>query len=142
MGERIIYEREDGGISVVVPATNCGLTVAQIAAKDVPSGIDFDIVDSSSIPKDRTFRNAWIKSGSTIKTDIPKAKEVAHKQRRAMRAKEFGPLDVKATIPLEAEQAEADRQAVREKFAVMQTSIDDAKTESALRSILVEHTKE
>lgn len=30
-----------------------------IAAKDVPAGKTFKIVDSSDIPEDRTFRNAW-----------------------------------------------------------------------------------
>ena len=30
-----------------------------IAAKDVPSGKPFQIVDVSDIPSDRTFRNAW-----------------------------------------------------------------------------------
>ena len=30
-----------------------------IAAKDVPTGKPFKIVDSSDIPEDRTFRNAW-----------------------------------------------------------------------------------
>lgn len=30
-----------------------------IAAKDVPAGKPFKIVDVSDIPEDRTFRNAW-----------------------------------------------------------------------------------
>jgi len=30
-----------------------------IAAKDVPAGKPFQIVDVSDIPSDRTFRNAW-----------------------------------------------------------------------------------
>ena len=30
-----------------------------IAAKDVPAGKTFQIVDVSDIPSDRTFRNAW-----------------------------------------------------------------------------------
>jgi hypothetical protein len=30
-----------------------------IAAKDVPAGKPFQIVDVSDIPEDRTFRNAW-----------------------------------------------------------------------------------
>ena len=30
-----------------------------IAAKDVPDGKPFQIVDVSDIPEDRTFRNAW-----------------------------------------------------------------------------------
>lgn len=30
-----------------------------VAAKDVPAGKPFQIVDVSDIPSDRTFRNAW-----------------------------------------------------------------------------------
>jgi hypothetical protein len=30
-----------------------------IAAKDVPAGLQYFIVDASEIPTDRTFRNAW-----------------------------------------------------------------------------------
>jgi hypothetical protein len=59
MDKRIIYPTDDGGVAVIVPAPNCGLTIEQIAAKDVPAGKDYQIVDVSEIPSDRTFRNAW-----------------------------------------------------------------------------------
>ena len=57
--KRIIYTNDDGSISIVIPADNCGLTVEQIQAKDVPSGKTSYIVDKSVIPTDRSFRNAW-----------------------------------------------------------------------------------
>ena len=56
---RIIYNKADGGVAVVIPATECGLTIEEIAAKDVPSGVPYKIVDVSEIPTDRTFRDAW-----------------------------------------------------------------------------------
>ena len=59
MNQRIIYQTEDGGVAVIVPAPECGLTIEQIAAKDVPAGKPYKIVDVSDIPEDRTFRNAW-----------------------------------------------------------------------------------
>ena len=59
MNQRIIYPNDDGGVAVVVPAAECGLTIEEIAAKDVPTGKPFRIVDVSDIPNDRTFRNAW-----------------------------------------------------------------------------------
>ena len=59
MNQRIIYPNNDGGVAVVVPAAECGLTIEEIAAKDVPTGKPFKIVDVSDIPNDRTFRNAW-----------------------------------------------------------------------------------
>jgi hypothetical protein len=58
MNQRIIYQTDDGGIAVIVPA-DCGLTIEEIAAKDVPAGKPYKIVDVADIPTDRTFRNAW-----------------------------------------------------------------------------------
>ena len=59
MDKRIVYTNDDGTISIIVPTDECGLTVEQIAEKDVPSGKTYNIVDVADIPSDRTFRNAW-----------------------------------------------------------------------------------
>lgn len=59
MNQRIIFSNDDGGVSVIIPAPECGLTIEEIAAKDVPVGKPFKIVDVADIPTDRTFRNAW-----------------------------------------------------------------------------------
>ena len=56
--KRIIYPTDDG-VAIIVPAPECGLTIEEIAAKDVPEGKPFKIVDVSEIPSDRTFRDAW-----------------------------------------------------------------------------------
>jgi hypothetical protein len=56
---RIIYPTPEGGVAILIPAFECGLTIEQIAAKDVPAGVPFRIVEASDIPSDRTFRNAW-----------------------------------------------------------------------------------
>ena len=57
MNQRIIYPTDEG-VSIIIPA-DCGLTIEQIAAKDVPAGKPYKIVDVADIPSDRTFRNAW-----------------------------------------------------------------------------------
>jgi hypothetical protein len=59
MNQRIIYPNDDGGVAIIVPAVECGLTIEEIAAKDVPTGKPFKIVDVADVPIDRTFRNAW-----------------------------------------------------------------------------------
>ena len=102
MNQRIIYTNEAGGVSVVIPAQESGLTVEEIAARVVPEGVAFEIVDVSSIPTERTFRNAWERSGKAIAHNITKAKGLAHETRRQRRADEFAPLDVEATIPAKA----------------------------------------
>lgn len=63
MDKRIIYPTPDGGVAIIVPSPNCGLTIEEIAAKDVPAGVEFQIVDVADIPSDRTFRNAWTLEG-------------------------------------------------------------------------------
>ena len=59
MKKRIIYKTDDGGVAVIVPAPDCGLTVEEVAEKDVPAGKPYKIVDVADIPADRTFRDAW-----------------------------------------------------------------------------------
>jgi hypothetical protein len=59
MNSRIIYPTDDGGVAIIVPAPECGLTIEEIAVKDVPTGKPFKIVNVTDIPSDRTFRNAW-----------------------------------------------------------------------------------
>lgn len=59
MNSRIIFPNDEGGVSVIIPAPECGLTIEEIAAKDVPAGKPYKIVDVSDIPSDRTFRSAW-----------------------------------------------------------------------------------
>ena len=59
MNQRIIYPTDDGGVSILIPAPDCGLTIEEIATKDVPVGKPYKIVDVTDIPEDRTFRNAW-----------------------------------------------------------------------------------
>lgn len=71
-----------------------------------------------------------------IKIDLNKAKEISHEKRRAARAGEFAPLDIKATIPAEAAEAEAQRQLVRDKYAEIQNQIDVAGDAETLKSIV------
>jgi hypothetical protein len=61
MNQRIIYPTDDGGVAIIIPAPNClkEHTIEEIAAKDVPAGKPYEIVDAADIPSDRTFRNAW-----------------------------------------------------------------------------------
>ena len=59
--QRIIYKTEEGGVAIVIPTPEylSEHTIEELAAKDVPAGAEFKIVDVSDIPSDRTFRDAW-----------------------------------------------------------------------------------
>ena len=60
---RVIYPTDDGGVAVLIPAPEWlaqeGNTLEALAAKDVPAGKPWRIVDAADIPTDRTFRAAW-----------------------------------------------------------------------------------
>jgi hypothetical protein len=74
-----------------------------------------------------------------ISIDMTKAKDIAHEKRRAARAEEFKPYDevIMKQIPgAGAEQAEAARQAIREKYATLQAQMDAATTVDGLKNLL------
>ena len=73
-----------------------------------------------------------------IQVDILKAKEITHEKRRAARALEFAPLDIQVTIPALAEQAEIERQNIREKYAEIQAQIKEANSVDALKDIITQ----
>ena len=60
---RLIYPTDEGGVAVLIPAPEWlaqeGNTLEALAAKDVPPGKPWKIVDAADIPTDRFFRAAW-----------------------------------------------------------------------------------
>jgi hypothetical protein len=54
MNKRILYINNEGGVAIIVPAIS-----VELALKDVPEGVSYEIVDVADIPTDRTFRDAW-----------------------------------------------------------------------------------
>jgi hypothetical protein len=61
MTQRIIYPTAQGGVAIVIPSPEAleTMTIQELAAKDVPAGKPYKIVEAVDIPTDRTFRNAW-----------------------------------------------------------------------------------
>ena len=55
----IVYSQDDGTVAIMIPTDNCGLTVEEIQAKDVPDGVTSYIIDRTELPTDRSFRNSW-----------------------------------------------------------------------------------
>jgi hypothetical protein len=74
-----------------------------------------------------------------ITINIDKAKEIGHQIRREQRAEEFKPLDevIAKQIPgTTQEEAEAARQAIREKYSEIQAQIDSASTPEDIKGAL------
>lgn len=76
-----------------------------------------------------------------ITIDMTKAKEIAHEKRRAARSAEFAPHDevIMKQIPgVDAQAAEAARQAIRDKYATLQAQMDAAQSADELKALLPE----
>jgi hypothetical protein len=74
-----------------------------------------------------------------ITVNLDKAKEIGHQMRRAQREAEFAPYDavIMKQIPgADAKAAEEARQAIRDRYAVIQDAIDKAKTTDAIKVAL------
>lgn len=59
--QKIIYQNDDGGVSVITPTQEALdlYGIDAVAQKDVPFGKPYKIIDIADLPADRTFRNAW-----------------------------------------------------------------------------------
>jgi len=135
--KRIIFQNESGGVSVIIPTGE--LPIEEVAAKDVPEGVAYEIVEDDAIPSDRFFRNAWIMGDCCIEHDLGQCRVIGHQMRRAQRNAEFAPFDeiIAKQIPgLDASEAEASRQAIREKYALIQDAIDIAEDPDTIKLAL------
>ena len=136
---------------VITPNTDCGLTTAQIAAKDVPDGVKFEIIDADKLEEYVTIgigSTAVLLSGAIDSYDfdtkqctynLDRAKKMAHRKRRNRRYCEFAPKDdiVSKAIPGTAtDDAEAARAATRTKYASKQTERNACSTVAEVYGIL------
>ena len=73
-----------------------------------------------------------------ITINIDKAKTIAHDKRRAAREAEFKPYDdaIAKQIPGQVDGAEAQRQAIREKYEELQMQMNEAQTVEELKNLL------
>ena len=132
---KIIFQNSDGTVSVVIPT-------GEVPIEDLPAKLgltDYEIVEDDVIPADRTFRNAWVKTGATVVEDLAKSKDVGHELRRAARSEEFKPYDdlIAKQIPgADTDAAEASRVTIRAKYATMQVSIENAATTADIKTAL------
>ena len=56
---QVIITPFESTIAVLYPHNFDGLTVEEIAKKFTPTNIPYLVIDSSDLPEDRSFRDAW-----------------------------------------------------------------------------------
>lgn len=64
MKSLIIFPNDTGGVVFVYPA-DCGLSIEEIARKDVPAGKPYLLLDDADVPTDHTFFDAFTADFST-----------------------------------------------------------------------------
>ena len=55
----ILVPNDRGGIGIIYPVYDCGISVEEIARKDGPAGQPYLIVDADAVPTDHTFFEAF-----------------------------------------------------------------------------------
>ena len=104
----------------------------------VPDGVQYQLLDDTTenFPSSRIFREAWVESGSSVSTDLERARVIAHEYRRLSRDEEMKPFDLQVTIPGKQDMAEASRANLRLQYADIQTKIDEANSVEELESLV------
>jgi hypothetical protein len=61
MDKKIIYKQENGIIAIVTPSNSALqlMSIDDIAKKDVPTGLNYKIINTSDLPNKRNFIDAW-----------------------------------------------------------------------------------
>lgn len=100
-----IIKRADGGVSIIdlVDGSDVGEEFAKWESTADPTWLPATVeeINPASIPKDRTFRDAWT-HGDGIVVDMPKAQEVVRERLRAARVEKLAALDVELLRAIES----------------------------------------
>ena len=115
--------------------------IQRIRLKDVPAdAIDVAIVNASSLPSDRTFRDAWKRDGNgLVSVNMAKARQIHRQRIRRAREPLFSALDIAFMRALglrdeaRAGAVECRRQALRD--APADPAIDSAATPDELKAV-------
>lgn len=139
MDERIIYQNENGGVSVVTPSGEVSLDL--VILKDLPKGVDYKVINVSDLPPDRYFRSAWEFDVDKISINMSKALEIQKNVLRAQRAPLLLALDVEYMKALETDDKKKMGEIAEEKQMLrditMRPDLLNAKTPEELKLVTI-----
>ena len=114
MSKVLIYnDPSTGNLTVVKLAPNSKAPLEQFAPKDGTT--EWHIVDETSLPTDRTYRNAWKHDGGKWTRDDKKALEIKKARLREERAPKLAALDVEYVRADEAGDMDAKKRIAKQK---------------------------
>ena len=111
MSKVILYTRPDGGVSIVVPTPETLAkfeteddAIAHVRGRSVPDdATKIRVIDNSSIPAKRTFRDAWVDGTDKAVTDRSKASAIHMNRIREVRNAELAKEDINFQKAIEAD---------------------------------------
>jgi len=134
MSHVIIFENDNGGVSVCIPTGE--LPIDKVLEKDVPANRNARIVPAADLPnQDNDFFNAWEMNGATITVNLDKAKAITKDRLRAERTPLLAAQDVLYMRATEASQDTTAIVAEKERLRNITSLADSATTLGELRAL-------
>lgn len=134
----IIYKDQKGNACVLYPVSSPELSIEDIALRDVPEGTDYKIIESESLPEDKTFRNAWDIQDWSIVIKMDAAREIWKDKWRKARKPKLEALDIEFMRAIESgdvtkqEDIKAKKQTLRD---VTSINLDSASSTEELKAV-------
>jgi hypothetical protein len=116
----IIYSQSENKLAVLIPTGE--IPIEQVAAKDVPSGVEYKIVESVDIDND--YFNAYeFDAELGVKVNIEKAKAIHLDKFRAARAPKLAKLDIDFMKAVEVNDEEKKAEIIAAKQALRDVTL-------------------
>jgi hypothetical protein len=131
MTQAIIFTNSNGGVSTCIPTGE--ISIEAVLAKDCPAGAI--IVETSSLPTDNDFYDAWELADGVVTVSLAKAKDITKKRLRSEREPLLAAQDVAFQ---RAQEANADTTAIvteKNRLRDVTSLADTATTLDGLRSL-------
>ena len=131
MTQAIIFTNSNGGVSVCIPTGE--ISIEAVKEKDTPAGSL--IVDTSALPTDNDFFDAWELVDGKVEVSLAKAKEITKKRLRSEREPLLQAQDVLFQRALESGADTTAIVAEKNRLRDVTGLVDEESTLEGLRSI-------
>jgi len=133
MTQAIIFANDNGGVSVCIPTRE--ISIESVQAKDTPKGSL--IVNTSDLPTDNDFFDAWELLNGVVTVSLTKAKEITKNRLRTERDPLLQEQDVAFQRALETGADTSAIVAEKARLRAITSLADSATTLDLLRAIKV-----
>jgi len=131
MTQAIIFTNSNGGVSVCIPTGE--ISIQDVQLKDTPVGSL--IVNTSDLPRDNDFFDAWELADGVVTVSLAKAKEITKKRLRSEREPLLAAQDVAFQRALESGADTTAIVAEKNRLRDVTSLADTATTLDGLRSL-------